>query len=103
MAIVLFVVKATITADREAAYNQWYHNEHIPQLLSYRGAASARRYRKLLGEDKYQYMTQYEFADEATFDAFQNSDHFADLIAEYNANFGDASERIREAYVQVWP
>lgn len=103
MAIVLLTVRATITADQEDAFNRWYENEHCPQLLRYKGAVSARRYRKILGEDSYQYMAMYEFESEATFEAFQKSDHFADLIHEYDINFGDASERERAAYVQVWP
>jgi hypothetical protein len=51
MAITLFVVRATITKDKEAAFNTWYNEEHAPQVLQYNGAVSARRYRKILGED----------------------------------------------------
>jgi antibiotic biosynthesis monooxygenase (ABM) superfamily enzyme len=103
MATVLLTVRATITPDQEAAFNRWYENEHCPQLLRYKGAVSARRYRKILGDDKYQYMAMYEFESEATFEAFQKSDHFAGLIHEYDINFGDDSERERQAYVQIWP
>jgi hypothetical protein len=31
------------------------------------------------------------------------SDHLKTLIAEYDAHFGESSERARAAYVQVWP
>lgn len=103
MAITIFVVRATITKDREAAFNTWYNEEHAPMLLRYNGAVSARRYRKILGEDKYQYMAVYEFASEEVFRKFQESDHFKDLVKEYNASFGETSDRERSAYVQVWP
>lgn len=103
MSTVLFVVRATITADQEEAFNRWYNTEHCPQLLRYRGAVSARRYKTILGEDTYQYMALYEFESEATFEAFQRSDHLAELISEYDRNFGEASERVRSAFVQVWP
>lgn len=103
MAVTIFVVRATITKDREAAFNKWYNEEHAPQLLRYNGAVSARRYRKILGEDKFQYMAVYEFASEDVFRRFQESEHFKELVKEYNANFGDTSERERSAYVQVWP
>ena len=59
MAVTIFVVRATIIKDKEAAFNTWYNEEHVPQLLRYNGAVSARRYRKILGEDKYQYMAVY--------------------------------------------
>jgi len=103
MAIVLFTVKATITADQEDAFNRWYNEEHCAQLLRFNGAVSARRYRALLGVDSYRYMAVYEFRDEATFERFQESEAFADLKREYEAHFGAVSERKREAWVQVFP
>jgi len=72
MAVTIFVVRATITKDREAAFNKWYNEEHAPQVLQFNGAVSARRYKKILGEDKFQYMAVYEFASEAAFKRFQD-------------------------------
>lgn len=103
MAVTIFVVRATIAKDKEAAFNKWYDEEHVPQLLRYNGAISGRRYRKILGDDKFQYMAVYEFASEDVFRRFQDSDHFTELVKEYDANFGTTSERQRSAYVQVWP
>ena len=103
MAVTIFVVRATIAKDKEAAFNTWYNNEHAPQVLQFNGAVSARRYRKILGEDKFQYMAVYEFASEDTFRRFQESDHLKTLIKDYNANFEKTSERERSAYVQIWP
>ena len=103
MAITIFVVRATITKDKEAAFNKWYDEEHAPQVLQFNGAVSARRYRKILGEDKFQYMAVYEFASEDTFRRFQESEHLKTLIKDYNANFETTSERERSAYVQIWP
>jgi hypothetical protein len=45
----------------------------------------------------------YEFANEAVFAGFQKSDYLNELIKEYNANFGETSQRERSAYVQLWP
>lgn len=103
MATVLFVVKASITRDQEAAFNHWYDTEHVPQLLQYKGAVSARRYRAIMGEDRYQYMAVYEFESEETFQRFLDSDHLVTLKKEYDVHFGTVSERVRSAYVQVWP
>ncbi len=103
MPVVLFVVKATISKDREAAFNRWYTEEHCPQLLRFPGAVSARRYRAIMGEDTYQYLAVYEFQDEPTFRRFMESDHLRELKADYDARFGDASERTRFAYEQIWP
>jgi antibiotic biosynthesis monooxygenase (ABM) superfamily enzyme len=103
MAVTLFVVRASIAKEKEAAFNKWYKEEHVPQVLQYNGAVSARRYRQILGEDKHQYMALYEFASEEVFQRFMASDHLKTLIEEYDAHFGDSSERARSAYVRVFP
>jgi len=103
MAVVIFVVRANVNKDKEAAFNKWYNEEHVPQLLRYNGAVSARRYKKILGDEKYEYMAVYEFANEAVFTGFQKSDDLNQLIRDYNANFGEVSQRERSAYVQIWP
>ena len=103
MAVALFVVRATITKDKEEAFNRWYNSEHVPQVLRYNGAVSARRYRKIIGDDKYEYMAVYEFASEETYRQFMASGHLKELRAEYDKYFGTVSERIGNGYVQVWP
>jgi hypothetical protein len=103
MPTVLFVVKATIPKEREGEFNRWYNEEHVPQFLRFPGAVSARRYKALEGEDRWQYMAVYELADEATYRRLMASPHFKELRAEYDAAFGGVSERARFAYTQVWP
>ncbi|MPZ35498.1 MAG: DUF4286 family protein [Rhodospirillales bacterium] len=102
MAMVLFTVRATIPADMEDNFNRWYNDEHCPHMLRYRGVVSARRYRAILGEDKYQYMAVYEFQDEPTFRRFMESDFLDELRAAYNAEYA-VSERKVCAYTLVWP
>ena len=102
MPTVLFIVKATIPASDEAKFNKWYNEEHCPQFLQYPGAVSARRYKAIMGEDKFQYMAMYEVQDEATFKKLMGSDHMKFLRAEYDRYF-PMSERARFAYTQVWP
>ena len=103
MPIVLFVVKATITKEREEAFNRWYNDEHVPQFLQFPGAVSARRYRAIDGEDRYRYMAVYELRDEATYRRLMDSEHMKTLRAEYDAHFGPVSDRARLAYEQVFP
>jgi hypothetical protein len=103
MAVGLFVVRATIPRDREAAFNKWYNEEHLPQVLRYNGAISGRRYRKVTGEDKYSYMAVYEFASEEVLQKFLQSDALKELRAEYDRHFGDVSERTGQGWVQVFP
>ncbi len=103
MPTALFTVKATITADRENAFNEWYNHEHIPDVFKFTGLVSARRYKAIVPEDKFQYIAVYEFESEETLHQFLKSEHLAWLRKEYDARFGSVSERQRAAYVQVWP
>ena len=103
MAVALFVVRATIAKDKEAAFNTWYNEEHVPQVLRYNGAVSGRRYKRIMGDDKFEYMAVYEFASEEVFRKFQQSDHLKELRAEYDKHFGDVSERVGNGWVQVFP
>ena len=103
MAVTIFVVRASIAKEKEAAFNTWYNEEHVPQVLQYNGAVSARRYRQILGEDKHQYMAVYEFASEEVFRRFMASEHLKTLIKEFDAHFGEDFGARRSAYVQVWP
>ena len=102
MATTLFMVKATIPADKEAAFNRWYNEEHVPQVFQFPGLVSARRYKLIDGDDKYRYLAVYELQDEPTYRRFIASDHMKTLRAEYDAHF-PMSERARLAYAQVWP
>src|SRR5437763_14569586 len=92
MATVLFVVKATIRKDREDAFNRWYNDEHVPQVLQFKGLVSARRYTSLEGEDRYQYMAVNERQDGATYRRFIVPDHMKELRADYDAKMGAASD-----------
>ena len=103
MSTVLFMVKATITKEKEEEFNRWYNEEHLPQILQFKGAVSARRYKAILGEDKYQYLALYEMADEKTFRRLMDSEHMKKLKLEYDEMYGAVSERARSAYVQIWP
>ena len=102
MPTVLFTVKATIPKEREEAFNRWYNEEHVPQVLQFPGLVSARRYKAIEGEDTYQYMAVYELQDQATYERLRDSEHMKLLRAEYDAHF-PMSARARFAYTQVWP
>lgn len=103
MATGLFVVRASIAKEREAAFNAWYDQEHVPQVLRYPGTISGKRYRRLAGDDRFEYMAIYEFESEAILQQFLQSEALKELRAEYDRNFGAASERIGHGWVQIFP
>jgi hypothetical protein len=42
---VMFVPSQPSRADREAEYNEWYSNTHIPEVCEVPGVVAARRYK----------------------------------------------------------
>jgi antibiotic biosynthesis monooxygenase (ABM) superfamily enzyme len=103
MPTALFTVKSTITPEREKEFNEWYNHEHIPDVFKFKGVVSARRYKAIMPEDKFQYIAVYEFESEEALRRFLSSDHLGWLKKEFDSHFGDVTERQRAAYVQVWP
>jgi antibiotic biosynthesis monooxygenase (ABM) superfamily enzyme len=67
MPTALFTVKATVAPGREKEFNEWHNHEHIPDVFKFKGVVSARRYKP---EDRFQYVTMYEFESEETLERF---------------------------------
>jgi antibiotic biosynthesis monooxygenase (ABM) superfamily enzyme len=99
---VLYLVRATITAEREREWNDWYDGIHLPAMRKFPGVLSARRYEAIMG-DTWQYLTAVEFESEAAFEAYMASDYLRDLIRDYDVHFGAVSPRTRSAYRQITP
>ena len=62
MSKAIYVVQSSaLDAEHEAAYDTWYDNEHIPDVLDVPGFVSARRFRIADGgEDAHTFLTIYE-------------------------------------------
>jgi heme-degrading monooxygenase HmoA len=105
----LFVVKATIAPDREAAFNQWYDTVRSVEAARVPGCTGMRRYAAVplesdhAGAEPWQYMVCYEFESEEAMQAFVRSDALGAMTRDYNARFGGAGERARFAYRQIYP
>jgi len=58
---VLFMVMVDVEpASIEVAFNEWYNDEHVPELLRVPGFLTGRRYRAIMGKPKY--LAVYELA-----------------------------------------
>ena len=106
----LFVVKATITREREAEFNDWYNTRRAAEAQAVPGLIAMRRYVPVPldvgahpGSEPWQYMVVYEFESEASLRAFAASDTLAAMTRDYEARFGGAGQRARFAYRQIFP
>ena len=103
----LFVVKATIAPELEAAFNQWYDSVRSREAAQVPGCVAMRRYAAIpletphAGSEPWQYMVCYEFDSEASLRAFVQSDTLRAMTRDYNARF--KGDRARLAYRQIYP
>jgi heme-degrading monooxygenase HmoA len=105
----LFVVKATIAPEREAAFNEWYDTVRSVEAARVPGCTGMRRYAAVpletdhAGAEPWQYMVCYEFESEEAMQAFARSDTLRAMTRDYDARFGGAGRRARLAYRQIHP
>jgi antibiotic biosynthesis monooxygenase (ABM) superfamily enzyme len=105
----MFVVKATIAPEQEAAFNAWYDTVRAGEAARVPGCTGMRRYAALplqtahAGDERWQYMVCYDFESEDALQAFVRSDTLRAMTRDYDARFGGRGERVRLAYRQIFP
>jgi heme-degrading monooxygenase HmoA len=105
----VFVVKATIAPELEAAFNEWYDTVRAGEAARVPGCTGMRRYAALplggahAGAEPWQYMVCYDFESEEALQAFVRSDTLKAMTKDYDARFGSHGSRARFAYRQIYP
>jgi heme-degrading monooxygenase HmoA len=103
VSVVLLIAHTSVDPARDKEFNEWYDREHIRDVLKFDGVVSARRYKKLRGDDPHQYIAIYEFASEEAADKFFSSEYRKEIYAKHLERFGPFPEPGRDVYIQVWP
>ena len=97
MPAAFFVVRATVADPaKRAAFDDWYHREHLPDAVKVFGAAKA--WRLWSTSDPSLHQASYQFADQAALDRAVNGDEMKRLIADFNRDWPDVT-RTREIMV----
>ena len=78
------IVASESSPEKEAEYDAWYTDIHIPMLFGYKGIKKVSRY-LLVGEDEEmsRFLTIYEFENKEAMDDFSNSPDFKAAIEDY--------------------
>jgi hypothetical protein len=88
-----YVVLTNAVGDRHLEFNEWYNNQHIPDLLRTPGVLGAQRYRLCETQrDKppypYQYLAIYEC----------DADRLEEIVADISRRVGTPDMPLSEAY-----
>lgn len=99
----MFMVRATVEADREAEFNRWYDTEHVPDVFRLLpGVIDAARYKVGLGDGSHQYMAVYAFDTAANLQAAMAGDGIKALVKLYDEAIGSFSTRNRTTYAKIF-
>jgi antibiotic biosynthesis monooxygenase (ABM) superfamily enzyme len=81
----ILIVANEPNPEREAEYNKWYDEKHIPMMFRFKGMKKASRYR-LSGDGKEisRYLAIYEFDTEKDLEAFPQSPEFAEAVKDFD-------------------
>ncbi len=80
------IVAAESTPEKDAKFEKWYVEKHIPMLFGYEGVKQVSRYRLKMNDLKLsKYLTFYEFDNEEDLAGFTRSKAFADAVADFEA------------------
>jgi len=87
MAKYSFVVLTNPTQGKEAEYNDWYNNIHIPDVLNVKGMVGAQRFRladkQMGGQPQHSYLALYEIDTDnlqETLDDLKSRSGTADMV-----------------------
>ncbi|THD70731.1 MAG: hypothetical protein E7813_07750 [Bradyrhizobium sp.] len=92
-----FVVRATVTDPaKRAAFDQWYHSEHLPDAVKAFGAERA--WRSWSVSDPSVHVASYQFTDQAALDRAMSCGDMERLVADFNRDWPGVT-RTREVFV----
>ena len=86
----MLVVANEPSAEKEAEYNKWYNEKHIPMMFRFKDLKKAGRYR-LTGENKQcsKYLAVFEFENTEDMEAFYQSPEFAAAVKDFDEKWKD--------------
>ena len=84
---IIQIVASESTPEKEAEFNKWYTEIHVPMLFEYKGVKRASRYRRLDDNEKNaKFLAIYEFKSIKDMEAFPDSPEYADAIEDFENN-----------------
>ncbi|MBI2305483.1 MAG: hypothetical protein HYU86_12155 [Chloroflexi bacterium] len=89
MSKVLWLVSMNFNQpEKEAEFNHWYNNIHLPEVLTSPGIVGATRYRatrEVAGQRRY--LSVYEFPNQEVLEAFNASPSMASARKDFQTNW----------------
>jgi antibiotic biosynthesis monooxygenase (ABM) superfamily enzyme len=82
-ASIINIVATECEPDKDAKFNRWYNDVHIPMLMKYKGIKKVTRYKILDAEPKKtRYLAVYEYGTKADLNGMNGSPELKAAIEE---------------------
>lgn len=99
----VFAVRATVEPGREAEFNRWYEEVHMPDAVRILpGCLGGARYKVDLGDGSHSYLALYAFDSEPSLTAALSGAEIKKLVSLYDEAIGSFSTRTRTTYHKVF-
>lgn len=99
---ILLVVKSVIPSDRAQEFNEYYHRNHIPDMIKMSGCTNAKRFKAIETDDQYLYMATYEFSRDA-FNNYQNGEARKWLVQDFASHYGGIAKTGKSTWEKIYP
>ena len=99
----LLMVWTDVPADKEEEFNQWYNEEHIPDLLAIPGFLDAGRYIAISGGPRYLACYEWESPEVDESPAYKRFHEKSTEWARRISPMVIGTNRIRNVYQQIFP
>lgn len=103
MSVILRMVYTSVDPARDAEFNDWYNAEHVHDMLRVPGVVSCRRYRKVSGNNRHDYLALYEFDSQESVDAFHASAYRQEIWQKHLDKFAPFPDPELADYEQIYP
>jgi len=82
--VIIQIVASQSTPEKEAEFNRWYSDVHVPMFFGYKGLKKASRYKRIGNDEQSaKYLAIYEFETREALDGFPKSHAFADAGQDF--------------------
>lgn len=94
----VYLIRTQIAPDREAEWDRWHREVHVPEVLQEKGFRRARRLRLVEGEESHRYWTLYDVESVAALQAFRQGPASVRLRDAHDQRFGRSSDLKRATF-----
>lgn len=94
----VYLIRTKVAPEREAEWDRWHREVHVPEVLAEKGFRRARRLRLLEGEDPNRYWTLYDLDSPEALQAYKMSPAAIRIQAGHEAKFGRAADPTRTSF-----